>query len=386
MRILLVDDNKTNLSLLTKLVEKLPSCEAIAYSQPEDVLTVAEQLDFDIAIVDFQMPVYNGIELVNELLRFEGHRDKPIVFVTADTDTATRMAALNAGAIDFLTKPVNPLEFQARIRNLVALVDARKKLADKAEWLRTEVDKAVGELRAREEEIIDRLTIAASYKDFETARHTRRVGLYSEAIAKSYGIEPWLCSDIRLASPMHDIGKVAIPDAVLLKNGKLTDDEFAIMQGHTVIGCDILRESKSALLQLAAEIASSHHERWDGRGYPFGLSGEDIPISGRIVAIADNFDALTTARPYKEAWSLERTVEHIREKAGSQFDPQCVSAFDNALPALIAIMDKDGASAEDGGCRRCDPVHAACSQSASAYGACRSAIDRARFQKTVQVA
>ncbi|MCJ8150789.1 HD domain-containing phosphohydrolase [Shinella sedimenti] len=386
MRILLVDDNKTNLSLLTKLVEKLPSCEAIAYSQPEHVLTLADQLDFDIAIIDFQMPVYNGIELVNELLRFERHRDKPIVFVTADTDTATRIAALNAGAIDFLTKPVNPLEFQARVRNLVALVDARKKLADKAEWLRTEVDKAVSELRAREEEIIDRLTIATSYKDFETARHTRRVGLYSEAIAKAYGIEPWLCSDIRLASPMHDIGKVAIPDAVLLKNGKLTDEEFAVMQGHTVIGCDILRESKSALLQLAAEIASSHHERWDGQGYPFGLAGETIPISGRIVAIADNFDALTTARPYKDAWSVERTVAHIRERAGSQFDPKCVSAFNIALPALLAIMQTDGASAEHEGCRLCDPIHAACSQSSNAHKACRSAIDRTRVQKMLQVA
>ena len=386
MRILLVDDNKTNLSLLTKLVERLPGCEAITYSQPEHVLTVAEQLDFDIAIIDFQMPVYNGIELVNELLRFERHRDKPVVFVTADTDTDTRMAALNAGAIDFLTKPVNPFEFQARVRNLVALVDARKKLADKAEWLRTEVDKAVSQLRAREEEIIDRLTIAASYKDFETARHTRRVGLYSEAIARSYGIAPWLCSDIRLASPMHDIGKVAIPDAVLLKSGKLTDDEFAIMRGHTVIGCDILRESSSALLQLAAEIASSHHERWDGQGYPFGLSGEDIPISGRIVAIADNFDALTTARPYKEAWSVERTVAHIRESAGTQFDPQCVSAFEKALPVLLVTMKENGASAEHGDCRVCYPVHAVCSQSADAQKACRSAIDRTRAQKAPQVA
>ena len=381
MRILLVDDNKTNLSLLTRLVEKLPDCVAIPYLHPEDVLADAPALEFDIAVIDFQMPVYSGIELLTELVRFENYRDKPVVFVTADTDTATRMAALNAGAIDFLTKPVNPLEFQARIKNLVALVDARNKLADKAEWLRIEVEKAVVELRAREEEIIDRLTIAASYKDFETARHTRRVGLYSEAIARAYGMEARACSDIRLASPMHDIGKVAIPDAVLLKNGKLTEQEFAAMQRHTVVGCDILRESKSSLLQLAAEIAGSHHERWDGQGYPFRLSGETIPVSGRIVAIADNFDALTSARPYKEAWSVDRAVAHIRERSGSHFDPRCVAAFDKALSVILEIMETDRRESLLSVPTSCIPVHAGCSQSQESFERCRRAISDARVEK-----
>lgn len=341
MRILLVDDNETNLALLSKLVAKLPGCIAVPFNKPEDVLAAMPALDFDIAIIDFLMPVYSGIELLTEIVRFDVYRDKPVVFVTADTDTSTRMAALNAGAIDFLTKPVHPLEFQARMRNLVALVDARNKLADKAEWLRVEVEKAVAELREREEEIIDRLTIAASYKDEDTARHTRRVAAYSEAIARAYGLDARSCHDIRLAAPMHDIGKVAIPDAVLLKSGRLTEQEFAMMQRHTLVGNDILRESKSGLLQLAAEIAGSHHERWDGQGYPFRLAGDAIPLAGRIVAIADNFDALTTARPYKEAWSLERTVDHIRARAGSQFDPTCVSAFDAALLAIVSIMAAD---------------------------------------------
>ncbi|ANH03370.1 HD-GYP domain-containing protein [Shinella sp. HZN7] len=338
MRILLVDDNKTNLTFLGKLVEKLTGCEPVLFENPVDVLTAMPALDFDIAVIDFQMPAYNGVELLGEMRRFEKYRSKPVVFVTADGDGAVRMAALNAGAIDFLTKPVSPLEFQARMRNLVALVDAQNKLADKAEWLRVEVQKAVAELRSREEEIIDRLTIAASYKDAETAKHTKRVGLYSEAIALSYGLGEELCNDIRLASPMHDIGKVAIPDAVLLKKGKLTEQEFTTMQQHTIAGCDILRESKSSLLQLAAEIARSHHERWDGQGYPFRLSGEAIPLAGRIVALADNFDALTTARPYKPAWSVEQTVAHIRERAGTQFDPGCVEAFERALPSILKTM------------------------------------------------
>ncbi len=273
MRILLVDDNRTNLVLLSKLVAKLPHCEPLPYSDPADVLADMPKLDFDIAVIDYQMPGYNGVELLREIELFDRYKGKPVVMVTADTDIGTRMACLDAGSIDFLNKPVNPLEFQARMRNLIALVDARNKLADKAEWLREEVGKATAEIREREEEIIDRLSIAASFKDAETGLHTRRVGEYSQLIAQAMGLSADACSDIRLAAPMHDIGKVGIPDAVLLKKGKLTEQEFASMQKHTLLGCNILRESRSSLLQLAATIAATHHERWDGQGYPRRLSG-----------------------------------------------------------------------------------------------------------------
>ncbi len=340
MRILLVDDNNTNLIFLTKLVEKLDGCEPVPFSSPQDVLMAMPELDFDIAVCDFQMPRYSGVELMAEVRKFEKYRHKPFVVVTVDTEIETRMAALNAGAIDFLNKPVNPLEFAARMRNLVALTEARTELANKADWLRREVDKAIAELREREREIIDRLTIAASYKDPETARHTLRVGLYSEAVARAYGLDEKLCNDILLAAPMHDIGKVGIPDAVLLKKGKFTEDEFNQMQRHTLVGCEILGQSHSSLLQLAADIAGSHHERWDGNGYPLRLSGTDIPLPGRIVAIADNFDALTTERPYKEAWSFERTVAHISERAGTQFDPQCVAAFLTVTDEFARIMEE----------------------------------------------
>jgi putative two-component system response regulator len=338
MNILVVDDNKTNLTLLKKLVSTVDGCKPLAFSRPEEVLQAMPELEFDIGVIDFQMPVYNGIDLLLEIRRFEKYRDKPFVFVTADCDNATRMTALNAGAIDFLTKPINPLEFQARIRNLVALIDARNQLADRAEWLRNEVDKVVAELREREQEIIYRLTLAASYKDPETALHTLRVGAYSEAIAAAYGLDPQTCADIRLAAPMHDIGKVGIPDAVLLKRGTYDEQERAQMQCHTSIGSHILGQSRSSLLQLAAEIAGAHHERWDGQGYPHRISGEAIPLAGRIVSIADSFDALTTARPYKEAWTVERAVQHIRERAGSQFDPAGVEAFLKALPQIREIM------------------------------------------------
>jgi Response regulator containing a CheY-like receiver domain and an HD-GYP domain len=341
MRILLVDDNNTNLKLLTKLVAKLDGCEALPFASPDAVLSALPELDFDVAIIDFQMPVYNGVELYTEIARFEKYANVPVIFVTADTDMTTRMEALNAGAIDFLTKPVNPVEFQARVQNIVSLADARRKLADQAEWLRREVDKAVAQLREREQEIIQRLTLAAGYKDPETARHTARVAAYSEEIARELGLSEDQCRDIRLAAPMHDIGQVAMPDTVLLKQGRLTEAEYRQMQAHAQVGSDILSHAHSSLLQLASEIAASHHERWDGQGYPNRLAGEAIPLAGRIVCIADNFDALTTERPYKSAWSYERTVEHILSRAGSQFDPNCVAAFERALPVIREIMETD---------------------------------------------
>ncbi|MEN9895516.1 MAG: hypothetical protein RIR97_1368 [Pseudomonadota bacterium] len=341
MKILVVDDNQTNLTLLVKLVEKLKDCVAVPFSSPDEALSAMPALDFDVAIIDFQMPVYNGVELLTEIVRFEKYKDKPFIFVTADQDMTTRMTALNAGAMDFLTKPVNPLEFRARVQNIVSLTDARSKLADKAEWLRTEVEKTVRELREREHEIIHRLTLAAGYKDAETARHTLRVAAYSAAIAQAYGMSEDDCQDLLLAAPMHDIGKVAIPDAVLLKQGKLTETEFRQMQRHAEVGSIILSKSRSSLLQLAADIAASHHERWDGQGYPNRLAGEAIPISGRIVCIADNFDALTTERPYKAAWSVEKTIAHIKDRSGTQFDPACVDAFIKALPKIMDIMQAD---------------------------------------------
>ncbi|MDI6836480.1 HD domain-containing phosphohydrolase [Ciceribacter thiooxidans] len=341
MRILLVDDNNTNLKLLTKLVAKLDQCEAVPFAGPDAVLSALPDLDFDVAIIDYQMPVYNGVELYTEIVRFEKYANIPVIFITADTDMTTRMAALNAGAIDFLTKPVNPVEFQARVQNIVSLSRARKQLADQAEWLRREVDRAVTELRQREQEIIHRLTLAAEYKDPHTSRHTARVAAYSEAIAVELGLPQEMCNDIRLAAPMHDVGKAAMPDTLLLKQGRLTEAEYRQMQAHAQIGGSILAQSQSSLLQLASEIAVSHHERWDGQGYPNRLAGDAIPLAGRIVCIADNFDALTTERPYKSAWSFDRTVEHIRGRAGSQFDPECVAAFERALPKIYEIMQQD---------------------------------------------
>lgn len=222
-------------------------------------------------------------------------------------------------------------------RHLRHVLEAKAKVDILASALQAKVVEAVGEIRDREEEIIGRLAVAAGHKDSETESHTRRVAAYSEAIARSYGLDDERSHDIKLASLMHDIGKVGIPDSILQKRGPLTPSERSVMNAHTTTGGDILKDSKAPLLQLAADIARSHHERWDGTGYPAGLSGDNIPLAGRIVALADNFDALTSTRPYKVSWTTERAIEYIRNGSGSHFDPECVAAFEKILPVILGI-------------------------------------------------
>lgn len=217
--------------------------------------------------------------------------------------------------------------------------NAKNVLEAEAATLKDRIDEAVSDIRSREDEIIERLSMAAGHKDSETEMHTRRVGAYTAAIARQLGMSDVECQDMKLASLMHDIGKVGIPDAVLQKVGKLTDAERLVINTHTTIGAKILEGSKAPLLQLGATIAESHHERWDGKGYPEGLAGEAIPLAGRIVALADNFDALTSPRIYKPAWTVEHAVDYIRQNAGTHFDPECVAAFDRALSEIVAIQE-----------------------------------------------
>lgn len=338
LRVLIVEDNRTNLLLMEMLVRQIGGCTSITYSDPRKVVAELETLDYDIAIVDYQMPHINGIELIWQLRDVERLADKPIVVVTADNDAAIRMQAIEAGAIEFLNKPIEPVEFRIRLQNLAKLCDVQKSLAGHAEWLRHEVDRATQELRRREEEIINRLALASGYKDGDTAAHTMRMARYSELLALELGLSSEYCRDIRLAAPMHDIGKVGVPDHVLLKRGALDADERSRMQEHANIGAAILAGSECDLLRLGAEIAVSHHERWDGAGYPRGLAGEAIPLAGRIASIADVFDALTTARPYKEAWPTEKAFAYLQEQAGKQFDPACVEAFVAAKDKVLSVM------------------------------------------------
>lgn len=337
-RVLIVEDNATNLMMLQLLVGQVAGCEAIGFDDPLVAAVRLSDLNYDIALVDYQMPGMDGVALIRAMRAAAGYADQPILMITADTEKSIRMDALHAGAVEFLHKPIDALEFRARLQNIVRLSVVQRQLANQAEWLRSEVEKATRDLREREEEIIHRLALAAGYKDQETADHTRRMAHYCRLVAEGLGLEPELCREIELAAPMHDIGKVGIRDAVLLKPGPLDAAERAHMNEHTAIGSAILDGSKSRLMKLAAEIAATHHERWDGSGYPRGLAGEAIPLAGRIAAVADVFDALTTARPYKQAWSVDSALDHLCERAGIEFDPACVEAFRKAYQRERSVV------------------------------------------------
>lgn len=338
LKVLVVDDNRSNLMLMEMLVRQVGNCSPLPYTDPSRLLAELADIHFDIALVDYQMPGMNGIDLIAAIRSDKRFAEKPIVMITADNDADLRLRAIKAGAVEFLNKPVEPIEFKARLTNLARLCEVQLKLADQAQWLRGEVVTATLELRRREEEIINRLTLAAGYKDRETSAHTLRMARYTALIAGELGLSEEFCADLQLAAPMHDIGKVGIRDDVLLKQGPLTAAERSHVDTHTLIGAAILAGSSCDLLQLAGTIAVSHHEHWDGTGYPNGLAGEDIPLVGRIAAVADVFDALTSERPYKPAWSIDRAFVHLREQSGHHFDPECVSAFERCRDRVSALM------------------------------------------------
>jgi response regulator RpfG family c-di-GMP phosphodiesterase len=281
----------------------------------------------DLVIVDYMMPPPDGLEFIRRFREVPANADIPVLMITADHEKETRYAALEAGANDFLTKPIDNSEFRARLRNMLSLRRNQKALADRAAWLAEKVAEATSAILDREREMITRLSRAAEFRDPETGAHIMRMAHYSRLIAEQIGLPREDQNLILGAAPMHDVGKIAIPDHILLKPGRLDEDEMVIMKTHAEKGYEILRGSKSQLLDLAALIAWSHHEKFDGSGYPRGLGGEDIPIQGRIVAVADVFDALTSERPYKKAWEVEEAIMWLRESEGRHFDPVCVEAF-----------------------------------------------------------
>jgi putative two-component system response regulator len=326
MRVLVVDDSATNVLLLSQMIRSI-SGTPLSYTDPVRALEEAPGLEIDLALVDYEMPRLNGVGLINGLRAKPGLHDIPIVMVTACEQTAVRYAALDAGATDFLRKPVDPVEVKSRLKNLLKLREAQNQLRERCSGLADEVQATTRELLDREEEIIYRLSRAAEYRDTDTGAHIARMAQYCRLIAEALGLDRQECRTIYLAAPMHDIGKIAVADSILLKPGRLTAEERAVMEHHTVHGHKILADSKSPLIRQAAEIAVSHHERWDGSGYPNGLRGTEIPLFGRIAAVADVFDALTSERPYKTAWPPEEAKAHIVEASGTHFEPACVEAF-----------------------------------------------------------
>jgi putative two-component system response regulator len=324
---LLVDDSRSALDFLKRLIEADGLVQATAFLDPLQAIATARERDFDIVLVDYEMPKMDGITFIRELRSLPKFADIPIVMVTSIQTDEVRLKALEAGATDFLPKRPQAMEMNVRLRNLIKLGAAVRKLNNQAAHLAIEVAAATQKLQEREEEIILRLALAVEYRDNDTGEHTLRVAKYSRIIAEELGLSPRLCRDIYLAAPLHDVGKVAIPDGILLKPGKLDGDEMAIIRTHAAIGGRILADSHCELIQLGAIIAGNHHERWDGSGYPNGLKQLEIPIAARIVTVADVFDALTTKRPYKEAMPLPKAREYLEDKKEIEFDPACVDAF-----------------------------------------------------------
>lgn len=339
-QVLIVDDNEVNLVLFSALVKKIAGAAAQAFADPIAALEWARTHAVDLVIVDYMMPGMDGLEFIQQFQQIAGLAEVPMLMITANDQKQVRYRALDSGASDFLTKPVDKVEFLARVKNMLTLSQARKSLHDRAQWLADEVRKATTAIVQRERETVMRLCKAAEFRDPETGAHILRMAHYSRLIASRLGFSADQQDLLLEAAPMHDIGKVGIPDRILLKPGRLTPDEFEIMKQHATLGYDLLQGSSSRVLQLGAEIARGHHEKYDGTGYPAGFRGEEIPIFSRIVAVADVFDALTSERPYKKAWSLEEAVNHLVSSSGQHFDPQVIQAFLGAWDDVLAIRNQ----------------------------------------------
>jgi putative two-component system response regulator len=324
-RILIVDDQHANVLLLERLLAAHHFVDVTGTTQSDEAETICAEIEPDLLLLDLHMPEPDGFEIMRQLrARPAGPTPMPIIVLTADPSPETKRRALSIGANDFVHKPFDAVEVILRIENLLATRRLQLTLHTHNTMLEQRVRERTHELEHARIEIIERLAHAAEYRDDDTGEHTQRVGRTAALLADTLALPSDFVARIRRAAPLHDVGKLGISDAILLKPGKLTPSEYATMQEHVTIGAEILAGSRSKLLQLAKEIALTHHERWDGSGYPAGLKGEQIPISGRIVAVADVFDALTHHRPYKHAWPVVDALAELHRLSSHHFDPQIV--------------------------------------------------------------
>lgn len=330
-----IDDNEQNLMLLEAFADQI-ELKVINFSDPIKAFEFITTNEVDIIFTDYMMPNMNGLELIEQFRKT--NNATPIIMVTAAGEDS-REKALEIGATDFLNKPLDLSEFIVRTKNLLALRSAQIQLQNRAKQLEVEVQKATEDLIDREHESLVVLGKTAEFKDPETANHIARVAHYSKLLANRYGLDKATQEIIYYASPFHDIGKVGIKDNILLKPGKLDDDEFDIMKTHAAIGYSILKDAKSKYLKMGALIALTHHEKYNGKGYPKGVSGDNIPIEGRIVAIADVFDALVSIRPYKKAWSFDDALELLKKESGEHFDPELVTLFVENIDDIKSIYN-----------------------------------------------
>lgn len=326
-RILIVDDEPANVRLLERLLGRAGYANLVGTTDPRRVPELAEAFDPDLILLDLHMPHRNGFEVLQDLRsRLDGGY-LPVLVMTADLTRETRTRALSGGARDFLTKPMDIVEVELRIRNLLETRFLHLSLQEHNRSLEATVEERTRELEEARLEVLERLANVIEFRDDDTGKHTQRVGEIAAIVAAELGLPPAECQLVRRAAPLHDIGKVAISDLILLKPGRLTPEEFEIMKTHTTVGAGILSGGRSEMMVWAEQIALAHHERWDGSGYPQGLSEDRIPLPARIVALVDFFDALSHDRPYRAAWKPDRIREEIERERGRHFDPAVTDVF-----------------------------------------------------------
>jgi putative two-component system response regulator len=334
--ILLVDDQIINIKLLEKILRLAGFTSIFSTTNAREVKKLYFDNEIDLVLLDIRMPDMDGFEVMAQLQAENENDYLPILVVTAELTSQTRERSLSSGAKDFITKPFDQSEVIQRIRNMLEVRLLHKTIRMQNETLEQQVRQRTEQLEQSQLEIIKRLGRAAEYKDNETGNHILRMSHFAHMLAKAAGLNQEQADNILLAAPMHDIGKIGIPDSILLKPGKLDDEEWEVMKTHVNIGADLLDGTDVPLLVMARNIALSHHEKWDGSGYPQGLAGESIPIEGRICAICDVFDALTSVRPYKKAWPIEEAMAFLQQQKGQHFDPDLVELFEQILNDVLS--------------------------------------------------
>ena len=341
--ILLVDDESSNLELLMRVLSAEGFTQLKTFEKPTRLISYLQQNQADLILLDLNMPTMDGLGVLQWIQSHYAANEQlepSVIMLTAQADREYRIKALEKGAQDYVTKPFDTEELIHRIKIQLEKRLLTKQLMYQKNHLEEQVEKRTQELQQAYLEVVARLGKAAEYRDNETSNHVKRVSLFSEILAKRAGLSEDQARLIRLATPMHDVGKIGISDQILLKPGKLTNEEYEVMKTHVDIGSEILAGTHSELLTLAHEIALTHHEKFDGTGYPNGLKGQEIPLSGRIVAITDVFDALTSDRPYKTAWAIDQALDHLTSEKGHHFDPELVDHFLDAMPEIVQIIQR----------------------------------------------
>ena len=358
-KIMIVDDEVANVLVARKLLERAGYSSFVTTTDSSAAINMAHSTNPDVILLDINMPNIDGVQILSQIRSIDRFRHLPVLILTANNESEVKLKCLELGATDFLVKPVDPMELAPRVRNALQAKSHQDQLQNYAADLEKMVKQRTKELECSRREVIYCLARAAEMRDNDTGNHVIRVGRYAGIIAKGLGLPDWYVSDVELAAQLHDVGKIAVPDAILLKPGKLEPEEFEVIQSHVKfgrqiikpyatneanamrshvqVGAEMLRDG-SSLMRLAASIAQTHHERWDGTGYPIGLAGEDIPLEGRITAVADVYDALSSERPYKKALPRVKCFEILEEGRGSHFDPKVLDAFFDGDAEIVRVQ------------------------------------------------